>query len=461
MGHVRDLPKERLAVDVVRGLRRRVRGAQGAEEGRRRAAGGGARGGDGLPRRRPRPRGRGDLLAPRRDARWPRRALPTRGLPRGDAARGAGGLRRPARDRRAPCRRAADAPRRRPARRLQPQPAPVAHGAAGALGRARPVGGAAPRVRPRAAREVPSGPRSTGTSASTSTPGRRPSSPPSSCASARRTPTCAPRRRPRPLRGALEARATAWAASSAARGAARRRRPSSPRRCSRRRSGGFASPSRRRCRWRSGSTRASSCRGRGRWGSSPTCARTRCASRPRPPRRPASTSLACTARRSCPRRRTPSAPSSSAQDAHEAIRPTDLARSPASLRGLLPKDELALYTLVFERFVASQMAAAVYDETIVDVEARPKDAADTAPPAHGLRAKGSAPALPRVPRRVRRGSRRAGRGRDGRAPGRRRRRPIGPSPCRRSSPDSRSRSCAPRPSSASPSRRRASRRRAS
>ena len=81
--------------------------------------------------------------------------------------------------------------------------------------------------------------------------------------------------------------------------------------------------------------------------------------------------------------------SSSAQDAHEAIRPTDLARSPASLRALLPKDELALYTLVFERFVASQMAAAVYDETIVDVEARPKDAPDSAAPAHGLRARDS------------------------------------------------------------------------
>ena len=81
--------------------------------------------------------------------------------------------------------------------------------------------------------------------------------------------------------------------------------------------------------------------------------------------------------------------SSSAQEAHEAIRPTDLARPPASLRGLLPKDELALYTLVFERFVASQMAAAVYDETLVDVEARPKDAPNAASPSHGLRAKGS------------------------------------------------------------------------
>jgi DNA topoisomerase-1 len=78
-----------------------------------------------------------------------------------------------------------------------------------------------------------------------------------------------------------------------------------------------------------------------------------------------------------------------AQEAHEAIRPTDLSRTPSSLRGSLTKDELALYTLVFERFVASQMAAAVYDETVVDIEARLKDAPQSAPAAHGLRARGS------------------------------------------------------------------------
>jgi DNA topoisomerase-1 len=80
---------------------------------------------------------------------------------------------------------------------------------------------------------------------------------------------------------------------------------------------------------------------------------------------------------------------SSAQEAHEAIRPTDLGRTPASLRGLVPRDEHALYTLVFERFVASQMAPAVYDETLVDVEARPAGADDRSPAVHHLRAKGS------------------------------------------------------------------------
>jgi DNA topoisomerase-1 len=86
--------------------------------------------------------------------------------------------------------------------------------------------------------------------------------------------------------------------------------------------------------------------------------------------------------------------SSTAQEAHEAIRPTDLSRTPASLRGLLPRDELVLYKLVFDRFVASQMEAAVYDETSVDVEARTPDAPEAAPPTYGLRARGSVRRFP-------------------------------------------------------------------
>jgi len=58
-----------------------------------------------------------------------------------------------------------------------------------------------------------------------------------------------------------------------------------------------------------------------------------------------------------------------AQDAHEAIRPTSITRSPATLAGVLKRDELRLYTLVWERFVASQMAAAVFDQTTVDITA--------------------------------------------------------------------------------------------
>src|SRR5262249_34715111 len=59
----------------------------------------------------------------------------------------------------------------------------------------------------------------------------------------------------------------------------------------------------------------------------------------------------------------------SAQEAHEAIRPTAVERDPESLARYLGKDELALYTLIFNRFVSSQMSQAVYDRTSVDVEA--------------------------------------------------------------------------------------------
>ncbi|HKG11744.1 MAG TPA: type I DNA topoisomerase [Pyrinomonadaceae bacterium] len=58
-----------------------------------------------------------------------------------------------------------------------------------------------------------------------------------------------------------------------------------------------------------------------------------------------------------------------AQDAHEAIRPTDVARTPESVARYLGKDELKLYRLIWQRFVASQMNPAVYDQTTIDIEA--------------------------------------------------------------------------------------------
>jgi DNA topoisomerase-1 len=58
-----------------------------------------------------------------------------------------------------------------------------------------------------------------------------------------------------------------------------------------------------------------------------------------------------------------------AQDAHEAIRPTDLDRSPDAVKRFLSKDELALYSLIWNRFVASQMRPAVFDETVVEIMA--------------------------------------------------------------------------------------------
>lgn len=58
----------------------------------------------------------------------------------------------------------------------------------------------------------------------------------------------------------------------------------------------------------------------------------------------------------------------SAQDAHEAIRPTSAQRSPESIKPKLTKDEFALYELIWKRFVSSQMTKAVLDLTSVDVE---------------------------------------------------------------------------------------------
>ncbi|MGH7837439.1 MAG: DNA topoisomerase, partial [Candidatus Binataceae bacterium] len=59
----------------------------------------------------------------------------------------------------------------------------------------------------------------------------------------------------------------------------------------------------------------------------------------------------------------------SAQEAHEAIRPTAVERDPEAMARYLDKDALALYTLIFNRFVSSQMPPAVYDRTSVDIEA--------------------------------------------------------------------------------------------
>ncbi len=57
-----------------------------------------------------------------------------------------------------------------------------------------------------------------------------------------------------------------------------------------------------------------------------------------------------------------------AQDAHEAIRPTSAKRTPASIKKYLSKDQFRLYQLIWNRFMASQMKAAVYNTMRVDLE---------------------------------------------------------------------------------------------
>jgi DNA topoisomerase-1 len=65
-----------------------------------------------------------------------------------------------------------------------------------------------------------------------------------------------------------------------------------------------------------------------------------------------------------------------AQDAHEAIRPTSALRTPESVASFLAEDEAKLYALIWQRFVASQMTPAVFDQTTIDVDAKGKDGAD-------------------------------------------------------------------------------------
>ena len=60
---------------------------------------------------------------------------------------------------------------------------------------------------------------------------------------------------------------------------------------------------------------------------------------------------------------------SSAQDAHEAIRPTDILRRPDAIKASLSRDQFKLYKLIYERFVSSQMTPAVYDTLSVDIDA--------------------------------------------------------------------------------------------
>lgn len=58
---------------------------------------------------------------------------------------------------------------------------------------------------------------------------------------------------------------------------------------------------------------------------------------------------------------------SASQDAHEAIRPTNVDLTPASIKGSLTSDQYRLYNLIWSRFIASQMASAVYDTIAADI----------------------------------------------------------------------------------------------
>jgi len=76
-----------------------------------------------------------------------------------------------------------------------------------------------------------------------------------------------------------------------------------------------------------------------------------------------------------------------AQDAHEAIRPTSMQFHPDAVRAHLTGDQYYLYRLIWNRFVASQMPPATFDETTVDIESR----AGAERPVYLFRVKGSVP----------------------------------------------------------------------
>src|SRR5438105_13584491 len=60
-------------------------------------------------------------------------------------------------------------------------------------------------------------------------------------------------------------------------------------------------------------------------------------------------------------------PAKNAQEAHDAIRPTDLARKPADVAAHLDRDQLRLYELIWKRTVASQMASALLKQVAIDI----------------------------------------------------------------------------------------------
>jgi len=59
-----------------------------------------------------------------------------------------------------------------------------------------------------------------------------------------------------------------------------------------------------------------------------------------------------------------------AQEAHEAIRPTSAVRDPESIKQYLKEDEFKVYKLIWQRFIASQITPAVFDQTTVDIDAK-------------------------------------------------------------------------------------------
>ena len=389
-------------------VRARVRHHQGQDQDARRAQEGGQGRLHDLPRHRPRPRGRGDRLARGRPDRRASVPDPPGAVPRdhqGRRARGDGGARR---DRRAEGGRPAGPPDPRPAGRLQGEPDPLEDHQERALRRP-----GADRRAPAHRRARAGDPRlqaagvldHRGAAATRTGRPSRPRSPRSDG------------NKPQ-LHNEADARAVVDAVRalpfvvtkveqrSAGRSGRARRSP--PARSSRKPPRSSASARGAPCARRRISTRASRSARKARSASSPTCGPTRRAWRT--PRSPSARELhrrAATARRICPTQ--PNAYSdrknARVQDAHEAIRPTDVRRRPEQVQSYLEPDQFQLYQLIWQRFVASQMTPAVFDMTMVDFDLG----------RYLFRATGSVHGVRRLPRALHRGAREGGGEDDGRS----------------------------------------------
>ena len=388
-------------------LRAQVRHHQGQDQDAGRPQEGGQDRVHHLSRHRPRPRGRGHRLARGRSAQL-ERADPPGAVPRdhqGRHPRGDGASRR---DRRPQGERAAGAPHPRPAGRLQGEPHPLAQHQDRPLRRPGPDRGPPAHRRARARDPRVHARRSTGAS-------RR------CCAKDGQTFEAALAKvdghKPQ-LHSAEEAQAVVDAVRQtavrrhqgreAATAGRTRPRRSPPARSSRKPPRSSASARGAPCARRRTSTRAWTSARTARSASSPTCGPTRCACRDA-----AIASVRDFIGKSYAKPYLPAAPNSYSskknarvQDAHEAIRPTDVRRRPEQVQHYLEPDQFRLYQLIWQRFVASQMTPAVYDMTIVDF-----DLGRVPLPGHRLGAR-----LRRVPRALYGRAREGGGEDDGRPP---------------------------------------------
>ena len=388
-GHVRDLPSKDGSVDpdddfaMIWDVDR-----QGAEAPRRHRRGRqGRRQAD--PRHRPRPRGRGDLLAraggAEAEAGHQGPDGRARRLQRHHQAGGDRGDEAPARHRHGAGRCLSRPPRARLSGRLHPVAGAVAQAAGRALGRPRAVGGAAAGLRPRA--------RDRGVQHPGILVGggrrwrRRRRALRGAAGQRRRQEARAARHRHRrraPRRSSRRSRRAAFtvARSRPSRPGAIRRRPSPPRPCSRRPRASSASRPPTPCRSRSGSTRASTSAARPS-ASSPTCAPTACRSPPEAIAAAASVIGTDYGKRLCARQRratTRSRPRTPRKRTRRSARPTSTA--PRRVRCRLDADQAKLYELIWKRMIASQMESAELERTTVDLAARPaRPDSACAPPA--------------------------------------------------------------------------------